>query len=67
MRSPHSGLVHRQCRRTHAGSAAEVIPVGEIIGPVGHYRFPPSPICRLMREDYDRLVGKKVAATATAP
>jgi hypothetical protein len=39
MRSPHSGLVHRQCRAAHAGSAAEVTPVGEIVGSVGHYRF----------------------------
>jgi branched-chain amino acid aminotransferase len=46
------------------GSAAEVTPVGEIIGNVGHYRFTPGTICRLMWEDYDRLVGKKVAATA---
>jgi branched-chain amino acid aminotransferase len=45
-------------------SAAEVTPVGEIIGKVGHYRFTPGTICRLMWEDYDRLVGKKVAATA---
>ena len=46
------------------GSAAEVTPVGEIIGAGGHYRFTPSTICRVMWEDYDRLVGKKVAATA---
>ena len=46
------------------GSAAEVTPVGEIIGAIGHYRFTPGTICRLMWEDYDRLVGKKVAATA---
>jgi branched-chain amino acid aminotransferase len=46
------------------GSAAEVTPVGEIIGEGGHYRFTPGTICRLMWEDYDRLVGKKVAATA---
>ena len=46
------------------GSAAEVTPVGEIIGAVGHYRFTPGTICRLMWEDDDRLVGKKVAATA---
>jgi hypothetical protein len=64
MRSPHSGLVHRQGRPAHAGSAAEVTPVGEIIGSVGHYRFTPGTICRLMWEDYDRLVGKRVAATA---
>ena len=48
------------------GSAAEVTPVGEIIGTGGHYRFTPGTICRLMWEDYDRLVGKKVAATAAA-
>jgi hypothetical protein len=48
------------------GSAAEVTPVGEIIGTVGHYRFTPGTICRLMWEDYDRLVGKQVAASAAA-
>jgi len=48
----------------HTGSAAEVTPVGEIVGSVGHYRFTPGTICRLMWEDYDRLVGKRVAATA---
>lgn len=48
------------------GSAAEVTPVGEIIGEHGHYRFTPGTICRLMWEDYDRAVGKKVAATAAA-
>ena len=46
------------------GSAAEVTPVGEIIGDRGHYRFTPGTICRLMWEDYDGAVGKKVAATA---
>lgn len=45
-------------------SAAEVTPVGEIIGEVGHYRFTPGTICRLMWEDFNRLVGKKVAASA---
>jgi hypothetical protein len=64
MRSPHSGLAHRQCRPAHAGSAAVVTPVGETIGSVGHYRFTPGTICRLMWEDYDRLVGETVAATA---
>jgi hypothetical protein len=39
-------------------SAAEVTPVGEIIGEVGHYRFTPGALCRLMWEDFDRLVGK---------
>jgi branched-chain amino acid aminotransferase len=48
------------------GSAAEVTPVGEIIGEYGHYRFTPGAICRLMWEDYDRAVGKKAAATAAA-
>ena len=48
------------------GSAAEVTPVGEIIGAVGHYRFTPGTICRLMWEDYDRAVGKQVAASAAA-
>ncbi len=46
------------------GSAAEVTPVGEIIGQHGHYRFTPGTICRLMWEDYDRRVGKKVATAA---
>jgi branched-chain amino acid aminotransferase len=46
------------------GSAAEVTPVGEIIGQHGPYRFIPGTICRLMWEDYDRTVGKRVAATA---
>jgi len=46
------------------GSAAEVTPVGEIIGERGHYRFTPGTICRLMWEDYDGAVGKRVAATA---
>jgi branched-chain amino acid aminotransferase len=45
-------------------SAAEVTPVGEIIGEIGQYRFTPGTICRLMWEDYDRAVGKNVAATA---
>jgi len=64
MRSPHSGLVHWQCRPAHGCSAAEVTPVGEIISEGGHYRFTPGTICRLMWEDCDRAVGKKVAATA---
>ena len=46
------------------GTAAEVTPVGEIIGKVGHYRFTPGTICRLMWEDYDRAVGKQVASAA---
>jgi branched-chain amino acid aminotransferase len=48
------------------GSAAEVTPVGEIVGTVGHYRFTPGTICRLMWEDFDRLVGKQPAASAAA-
>src|SRR5207302_856810 len=46
------------------GSAAEVTPVGEIIGSVGHYRFTPGALCRLMWEDFDRAVGKQVATAA---
>jgi branched-chain amino acid aminotransferase len=46
------------------GSAAEVTPVGEIAGEVGHYRFTPGTICRLMWEDFDRTVGKQVATAA---
>jgi hypothetical protein len=46
------------------GSAAEVTPVGEVIGEIGHYRFAPGTICRLMWEDYDRAVGKQVASAA---
>ena len=46
------------------GSAAEVTPVGEIIGEHGHYRFTPGTFCRLMWEDYDRKVGKRVASAA---
>ena len=46
------------------GSAAEVTPVGEIIGERGHYRFTPSTICRLMWEDYDQIVGKQIASAA---
>jgi hypothetical protein len=41
-----------------------VTPVGEIIGSVGHYRFTPGALCRLMWEDFDRLVGKQPAASA---
>ena len=48
------------------GSAAEVTPVGEIIGTVGHYRFTPATMCRLMWEDFDRLVGKPATASAAA-
>ena len=48
------------------GTAAEVTPVGEIVGTVGHYRFTPGTICRLMWEDYDRAVGKQVATSAAA-
>ena len=46
------------------GSAAEVTPVGEIIGERGHYRFTRGTIFRLMWEDYDHEVGKKVVASA---
>jgi branched-chain amino acid aminotransferase len=42
------------------GSAAEVTPVREI----GPYRFTPGLITRLMIEDYDRAVGKRIVAAA---
>jgi hypothetical protein len=42
------------------GSAAEITRIGEIIGESGHYRFTPG----AMWEDYDRTIGKKIAATA---
>jgi branched-chain amino acid aminotransferase len=48
------------------GSAAEITPVGEIHGAVGHYRFTPGTICRLMWEDYDRETGKVSKAAAAA-
>jgi len=48
------------------GSAAEVTPVGEVLGHAGNFRFTPGAICRLMWEDFDRTVGKKVAAAAAA-
>ena len=48
------------------GSAAEVTPVGEIIGEQGHYRFTPGTICRLMWEDYDHAVGKTDKTVASA-
>jgi branched-chain amino acid aminotransferase len=46
------------------GSAAEITPVGEIDGAIGHYRFTPGTVCRLMWEDYDRITGKKVDKAA---
>ena len=46
------------------GSAAEVTPVGEIVGAHGNFRFTPGTISRLMWEDYDRMVGKRVASAA---
>jgi hypothetical protein len=49
------------------GCAAEATPIGEIIGEVGHYRYTAGTTCRLMSEDFDRVVGKKAAATAAWP
>jgi hypothetical protein len=37
-----------------APHTAEVTPVGEIIGELGHYRFTPGALCRLIWEDFDR-------------
>jgi branched-chain amino acid aminotransferase len=46
------------------GSAAEITPVGEIEGAIGHYRFTPGTMCQLMIEDYDAATGKHVKAAA---
>jgi branched-chain amino acid aminotransferase len=46
------------------GSAAEITPVGEIDGAIGHYRFTPGAICKLMIEDYDVVTGKTATAAA---
>jgi branched-chain amino acid aminotransferase len=46
------------------GSAAEITPVGEIDGAIGHYRFTPGTMCKLMIEDYDRITGKTPKAAA---
>lgn len=46
------------------GSAAEITAVGEIEGAIGHYRFTPGAICRLMIEDYDVATGKHMKAAA---
>ena len=42
------------------------LPSLEIAGEGGHYRFAPGAICRLMWEDFDRVVGKQVATAAYA-
>ena len=46
------------------GSAAEITPVGEIEGAIGHYRFTPGAMCHLMIADYDAATGKHVNAAA---
>jgi branched-chain amino acid aminotransferase len=46
------------------GSAAEITPVGEIDGAIGHYRFTPGTICQLMIDDYDIATGKHAKAAA---
>jgi branched-chain amino acid aminotransferase len=46
------------------GSAAEITPVGEIDGAIGHYRFTPGAICQLMIDEYDVVTGKHVKAAA---
>jgi branched-chain amino acid aminotransferase len=48
------------------GSAAEITPVGEIVGAIGHYRFTPGAICRRMIDDYDAATGKNAKAAAAA-
>jgi hypothetical protein len=47
-------------------ATAEITPVGEIEGAIGHCRFTPGAICRLMIEDYDQATGKNVKAAAAA-
>jgi branched-chain amino acid aminotransferase len=48
------------------GSAAEITPVGEIEGAIGHYRFTPGAICQVMIDDYDAATGKNAKAAAAA-
>ncbi len=48
------------------GTAAEVTPVGRIVGPEFEYTFTPGDVSRWMMDDYDALVGKKPAAEAAA-
>ena len=40
--------------------------VQKIEGAIGHYRFTPGAICRLMIEDYDAATGKNAKAAAAA-
>ena len=44
------------------GSAAEVTPVSEI----GDYRFTPGAMCKLLMEDFDRLIGRESAKASAA-
>ena len=44
------------------GTAAEVTPVGEI----DHYKFTPGPVCKMLIEDFDRLIGRKPAKASAA-
>jgi hypothetical protein len=68
MRCPRSSSRYRDDHRLldDAGldAAAEVTPVVEIVGPICHYRFTPGTPCRLMWEDFGRLVGKQPASAA---
>jgi branched-chain amino acid aminotransferase len=44
------------------GTAAEVTPVREI----GEYKFTPGPVCKMLIEDFDRLVRGQTAAASAA-
>ena len=57
------GITHTP-RLTVFGGGFPIKLEGEIVGAIGHYRFTPSTICRLMWEDYDRATGKKVDKAA---
>lgn len=52
----------RECFLT--GTAAEVTPVGRIVGPTFEYTFTPGETSHQLMDDYDLAVGKKAAEAA---
>jgi branched-chain amino acid aminotransferase len=56
--------MHKATEMFLTGSAAEITPVGEIDGAVGHYRFTPGTLCQLMIDEYDIATGKTVGKVA---
>ncbi len=56
--------MHKATEMFLTGSAAEITPVGEIEGAIGHYRFTPGTLCQLMIDEYDIATGKHVEAAA---